>query len=116
MSTRKTILVHGTLTAAALAVVGYLFAQMAGMWVASQSPSRGDLPSTSVDELKATLAWRVPFAMAAMGFVLVAMGEGVKSLWRKPKAVPEPAPAESEMQRMLREIETKAEQNTHQPA
>lgn len=106
MSTGKTILVHGGLAAGLLAVVGYFFATIAGMWVASQS-ARGAEAGT--DELVSTLAWRLPFTMAAFGFALVAAGEGLRSLWRTPPPKAEPATAEAEMQRLLGEQETLAE-------
>ncbi len=105
MSTRKTILVHGGLAAGVLAVVGYLFAQIAGMWVASQADAgRGAADTGALVDL---LAWRLPFSMAAIGFALVALGEGLKSLWKAPpKREPEPAMTEAEMLRLLGEQET----------
>jgi chromate transport protein ChrA len=104
MSTRKTILIHGGLAAGALAVVGYLYAQLAGMWVATQSETgRG---ATDTGAIVSTLAWRLPFTMAAIGFALVAIGEGLKSLWKSPPKREEPTLAEAEMQRLLGEQET----------
>lgn len=110
MSTRKTILVHGGLVAGVLAVVGYLFAQMAGMWVATQSDTgRGPADTGAIVN---TLATRLPFSMAAIGFVLVVIGEGLKSLWKAPprqEAQADPNWAEAELQRLLSEQETLAE-------
>jgi hypothetical protein len=109
MSTRKTILVHGLLTAGVLAVVGYMFAQIAGMWVTSQTPVRSGGENVAAGSAISTaLESRLPFTMAAMGFVLVAMGEGLRSLWRKPKLeddgrVKYDATAEAETQRMLKD-------------
>ncbi|QEL13166.1 hypothetical protein [Limnoglobus roseus] len=113
MSTRKTILVNGGLAAVALAVIGSFFAQIAGMWVASQTPARivdGNVvptTDTSPADVTAVLAWRLPLTMAAIGFAIVAVAEGLRSLWKKPPApavTPTPTP-EVEMQRMLRELE-----------
>ncbi len=105
MSTTKTILVHGGIAAGMLAVVGYLFAQLAGMWLSSQSAPR---PGAELDPapLVSTLEWRLPFTMAAMGFVFVAIGEGLRSLW-KPKAKPviESSAPEDELQRLLKQFE-----------
>lgn len=113
MSTGKTILVHGGLAAGILAVVGYFFAQIAGMWVESQAAPRfgGEVAATAPDtgELTSTLAWRLPFTMAAFGFALVAAGEGLRSLWKTPPAKAEPATPEAEMLRLLGEQETLAE-------
>jgi hypothetical protein len=104
MSTGKTILVHGGLAAGALAVVGYFFSQVAGMWVASQTDNgRGPADTGALVD---TLAWRLPFTMAAIGFALVALGEGLKSLWKSPPKREEPTLAEAEMQRLLGEQET----------
>lgn len=103
MSTAKTILIHGGLSAGTLAVIGYFFSQLAGMWVASQSTGRGEIDTR---ELVSTLVWRLPFAMAAIGFVLVAIGESLHALWKSPPRKPDPVLTEAEMQRLLGEQET----------
>lgn len=106
MSTGKTIVVHGGIAAGMLVVVGYLFAQLAGMWLMSQSPVRAGA-EIDVKPLVATLEWRLPLTMAAMGFVFVAIGEGLRSFWKsKAKAAVEPSPSEVEMQRLLKQHET----------
>lgn len=113
MSTRKTILVHGGMVAAVLAVIGYVLAQAAGMWIGSQSAPRtfdaGAAPATVTggSELATALEWRLPITMAVFGFALVAFGEGVKALWKRPPVAPPSNPHEIEMQRMLRELEEK---------
>ena len=78
------LLKNGVPTAAILAVVGYLFAQLAGMWYVSESGGRTS--PVGSDEIADTLQWRLPLTMAAWGFGLVALFEGVLSLWRKPPA------------------------------
>ena len=97
MSTKNRILVHGTMAAAALALIGYMYAQLAGVWAASQTthrtaavlnPSTSDIPAASAEEIAGMLMWRVPLTMAAMGFAIVAIGEGLLGLWRKPVARP----------------------------
>lgn len=115
MSTVKTILVHGLMAAGVLAIIGYFLAQLAGMWVATQSQPRvsweaNALPirDAGIDttELTATLAWRLPLSMAAFGFILVAIGEGLRSIWKTQPPQSEPQLTESETQRMLRDQET----------
>ncbi len=111
MSTRKTILVHGGLTAVALAIIGTFFAQIAGMWVASQNPARLDAAAptaaeVSPGEVSAALAWRLPLTMAVIGFALVAAAEGLRAVWKKPFVPATPTTTtEVEMQLMLRELE-----------
>ena len=107
MSTGKTILIHGGLSAGLLAAIGYFLAQLAGMWVASQSDTGRGPADTSA--LVNTLQMRLPFSMAAIGFVLVAVGEALRSLWKAPaKIEPEPDRTEAELQRLLSEQETLA--------
>lgn len=114
MSTGKTILVHGGLAAGVLAVVGTFLAQLAGMWVASQSSARGPVDTGA---LVNEIAWRLPFSMAAIGFAFVAIGEGLRSLWKSP--IPpktEPTSTEAELQRLLGEQETLRETRVDDPA
>lgn len=79
------LLKNGVPTAVALAVVGYFFAQLAAMWYASESGGR---VTVGADEMSDTLEWHLPLTMAAWGFGLVALFEGVLSLWRTPVAEP----------------------------
>ena len=122
MTTKKTILIHGLLTAGALGLVGYFMAQVAGMWIASTAPVRPGLesaPDPTATTISNTLAWRLPFSMAAIGFIFVVLGESVMSAWRKPKPTDTtPSQSEEETQRMLRELilqETNAMQPVEVP-
>ena len=82
------LLKTGLPTAAILALFGYAFAQFAGMWYVSDAGGR-ESPVGAV-EVARSLEWRLPLTMAAWGFGLVALFEGVLSLWRAP-APAEPA-------------------------
>lgn len=109
----KRIAVHGGLVVVGLFVFGAMFAQIAGVWVASQMPVRADLeswdgaPAAPSDELAGQMKWRVPFTMAAMGFGLVVIFELLGSLWTKPKAEQKPSVTDDELliQRLLKEAE-----------
>jgi len=126
MSTRKRILVHGTMAAAALALIGYMYAQLAGVWAASQTthrtsavlnPGTSEITAASAEEIAGMLMWRVPLTMAAMGFAIVAMGEGLLSAWRKPAAPPTDTrthdeKAEELIQQLLKDIEATKQEST----
>lgn len=115
MSTGKRILVHGLLAAVPLAVIGFLLAQLAGLYLDSRAPTRagpfvGDVPArpAAVTEVTDTLSWRMPLTLAAVGFGFVAVTEAVFSLWRKPAPPPKPTPdqmAEELLQSLLKEAE-----------
>ncbi|CAN5292142.1 hypothetical protein BH11PLA2_BH11PLA2_50100 [soil metagenome] len=103
MSLRKRILVHGLMAALPLALIGYLFAQMAGMWTATQSPMRiGPLHEESVKAqvedaaaMTEKLEYRVPAVMALGGFTFVLIGEVVMSVWRRPTTLKQEAKVNS---------------------
>jgi hypothetical protein len=90
MALGKRIFWHGLLAAVPLALIGYLFAHMAGMWTAAQSPMRiGPLHEESVvaknpdaDAITQALQWKVPLTLATGGFLFVVLGELLLSLWR----------------------------------
>jgi hypothetical protein len=112
---RKRTLTHAVLAAAALAVVGTMLAELAGMWALGQTvPRDGPPPTTPPPDYTGSLRWRLPLAMAAAGFVLVLAGEWLTSRWWKPKAAaaePEKRDfdreAEAKIQAMLKEAEAK---------
>lgn len=107
------------MAAAALALIGYMYAQLAGVWAASQTthrtsavlnPATSDIPAASNEEIAEMLMWRVPLTMAVMGFAIVAMGEGLLSAWRKPTAAPtdtrtQDEKAEELIQQLLKDVE-----------
>ena len=111
----KRILVHGTLTAGLLAVVGFGYAELAGLWLVAKAPTRGTFDSTvasspAEDPLAAELKYRIPATMALCGFLFVAGGEVAVHLWRRrrpPAKPPEPRvdPAEALLEQILAEVE-----------
>lgn len=102
------LLKNGVPTAVILAVIGYLFAQLASMWYVSESGGRENV---GVQEMSETLQWRLPLTMAAWGFGLVALFEGVLSLWRTPVAPPtiSTPPAVDETEQLLLQLLEEAE-------
>ena len=84
------LLKTGVPTAAGLGVVGYAFAQFAGMWYVSEAGGRTAIGANDIAE---ALEWRLPATMAAWGFGLVALFEGILSIWRKPPTTAPPAGA-----------------------
>ena len=98
------LLKTGLPTAAILAIFGYVFAQFAGMWYVSESGGRNS--PVGADEIASTLEWRLPLTMAGWGFALVALFEGVLSLWRKPvSAQPVVVPVDETEQLLLKLLE-----------
>ena len=93
------LLKTGLPTAAGLGVVGYAFARFAGMWYVSEAGGH-DSP-VGAAEVARTLEWRLPLAMAGWGFGLVALFEGVLSLWRKPVPVEPAVPVVDETEQLL---------------
>ena len=111
----KRILLNGGFAAGILALVGVLFAQLAGMWVVgSARPGAPDLNPPLEDSLR----YRVPLTMAAAGFLFVALSELV--LWavrgeKKPLTKPaERQPDEAE--KLLNELLAQAEARMAQEA
>jgi len=103
----RRILLHGGLTAGLLAVVGLLFAEMAGMWVgtgATTTPASAELNPA----VGPAIRYRVPLMMAFWGFVFVAAGELVLSRFRRP-APPKPAEPPDETEKLLNELLAQAE-------
>jgi hypothetical protein len=93
---------RGLLTAAILAVLGYVLADLAGMWLSTQS-------AAARDDFAQSLRYRMPLTMAAWGFLLVAFFEGVATLLRGGKrAIPArrvPAvPTEDEVEQLLHQL------------
>jgi hypothetical protein len=108
----KRILVNGLVTAAVLAVVGVGYAELAGLFLASKTPTRASLeaPIPEPDSLAESLESRVPMMMALWGFAFVATGEVVMHLIRKRrKAAPpvevQPDPAEVLLEQILAKVE-----------
>ncbi|MBM3981552.1 MAG: hypothetical protein FJ304_14990 [Planctomycetes bacterium] len=106
----KRILIHGAFTAGVLALVGALFAELAGMWAAGHTgkPGSADLNPT----LPSELGYRVPLTLGVGGFLFVAVCEGGMA-WlrsRRPPPAPPPAPAApDEAEKLLNELLAQAE-------
>jgi hypothetical protein len=102
-SLARRIVVHGLMAAVPLALLGFLYAQMAGMWTATQSPLRIGPASEEVvavrnsdaDGVTAALEWKVPIVMATGGFLFVAIGECLLAMWRRPGNPPTPSRSNS---------------------
>ena len=124
------ILKNGGLVAGVLLIIGAMFGQIAGMWVASQTPARVGLVQESGnaervsngDSLATSLHWKMPLAMAGWGFALVAGFELVTSILRQPKTVtasiakPTADDAEEMVQQFLKDAEAKATNLADTPA
>jgi len=102
------LLKTGLPTAAGLGVVGYAFARLAGMWYVSEAGGRTAIGANDIAE---ALEWRLPLTMAAWGFGLVALFEGILSIWRTPTAPapPTPAPPIDETEKLLLKLLEEAE-------
>src|SRR5687767_219600 len=106
----KRILLNGAFTAAILALVGVLFAELAGMWVVGSA--RPGAPNLN-PPLEASLRYRVPLTMAGAGFLFVALSELL--LWavrgeKKPltkSAEVQPDEAEKLLNELLAQAEAK---------
>lgn len=112
------IVVNGLTTAAVLGVVGLLLAEVAGMWLAGQAPTRANpvepgSGSASADPLADALRFRVPLSMAGWGVAFVVVAELVRYWWRgapKPAAEkvpgdPQPDPAQVLLEQLLAEAD-----------
>ena len=93
----KRILINGLLTAGMLALIGVGYAELAGIWLVSKTPSRGAFEAPiaagpAEEPLAASLKYRIPAMMALWGFLFVAAGEGVLHLWKRRRPAPVPSP------------------------
>jgi len=77
-ATLSRILRNGLLAALMLGVLGFVYAQFAGIWFDAKAGAGGA-------EVTEALQWRMPFTMAGWGFGLVAVFEFFGALWRKPE-------------------------------
>lgn len=118
------ILKNGLPAAAFLAFVGYLMAEVAGVWFDSQvppppvDPSEGRFVPPTGEDVSGTLRFRLPLAMGFWGFLLVAVFELVLRFWRGPNItrtkIPERArgplpPPEDDVEALLNQLLQQAE-------
>jgi hypothetical protein len=114
----RRIAFHGGLTAIVLGIVGFMFAELASIWLSGSPGTRektGDpIESTDRDGTVSTeLRERVPLMMAMWGFAFVAVCElglhWVRSRRKKaPAAPPPPDEAEKLLEELLRQVESRA--------
>lgn len=111
------ILKQGLPVAVVLGLLGWAFAEAAGMVLAGQAlvrPAGVDadgVPAAASNDVAGMLRGRLPFTMAAWGFAIVAGMEVLLSLWRGQKPpVENPAKqTQAETDRLLNELLAKAE-------
>jgi hypothetical protein len=117
---------HGLPTAALLALLGFLMAEMAGIWVASQpapsaprasveSPADTAAPADRPDTVAVrALRYQLPLEMAAWGFGLVVLCELWLALWRSKKPPMHPPglrpPTDAEVEELLNQLLQQAEE------
>lgn len=124
--TLERILKHGLPTAALLALLGFLMAEVAATWIASQ-PAPALQPRASVEfpaneaaaprpdvEAARELRYQLPIQMAAWGFGLVVLCELVLAYWRgqkPPLAGPGlRPPTDAEVEELLNQLLQQAEE------
>ena len=83
----RRIALNGLLTAAILAVMGFAYAELAAIWLASTPVPRTETVPTAtaaneVEALRDSLRIRVPLTMAACGVAFIAVAELVLYWWR----------------------------------
>lgn len=106
----KRIAVHGSLTALALGVIGLLYAELAGVWLAGSGVRHTAQADADFD---AQLRSRVPLVMAAWGFGFIVFAEAVLFLVRgepgakAAKAVAVNDTAETLLEELLKQAEAK---------
>ncbi|VTR97385.1 unnamed protein product [Gemmata massiliana] len=108
----RRILLHGGLTAGALALIGMMFAELAGLWLTG-SATRSSADSD--EEINTSLRSRIPLTMALWGFGFVAVSELV--IWRvrgnrapeSQKASQQTEQSQDEAEKLLNELLAQAE-------
>jgi hypothetical protein len=107
----RRILVGGLPVAAALAVIGYLMAELAGGFLSNHPTASDPLGAELAAKAADTFRTRMPLGMAAWGFGLVALYEVVLFVLRgnppPPTAPPAKAPAPTDA--VLKDLLTRAD-------
>ena len=83
----RRIAIHGGLTAIVLGIVGFMFAELASIWLSGSPGTRtttGEPIETTDSDgaVSSALRGRVPLMMAMWGFAFVAVCELVLHWWR----------------------------------
>lgn len=105
----KRVLVHGAFTAGVLALIGVLFAELAGIWAAGNA---GRANASDLNPpLDPALQYRIPLTLAGAGFLFVAACELVGWYVRggKPAAVKPAEPQPDDAEKLLNELLAQAE-------
>lgn len=111
----RRIAIHGGLCALILAIIGFMLAELASIWLAGSPGFRTTTgaPVENVDssgEVAATLRTRMPLLLSVWGFAFVAVGELFLFLLRsrrKPVVVPaKPDEAEKLLEEILSQVES----------
>jgi hypothetical protein len=109
----KRILLNGLLTAGVLAVIGFGYAELAGLFLTARAPDRPVVESAAAvqpDHLAESIQTNVPVMMAVWGFLFIAVGEVVMHQIRKRRPVaPPPEPQPDPALVLLEEILAKVE-------
>jgi hypothetical protein len=103
----KRILVHGALTAGVLALIGMMFAELAGLWVLANTNRTG--AGGPNGRLPPELRYRVPATLGVAGFLFVAAGELVMYRLRRNAPAAKAAPPADEVEKLLNDLLAKAE-------
>lgn len=112
----KRILVNGLITAALLGGLGFLFAELTAIWMASNAPARVgpvDAGPAAANPVSSSLSTRLPLVMAAWGFGFILVAELALYAWRGHPAPPaakqpveaKPDPAEVLLEQLLAEAD-----------
>jgi hypothetical protein len=113
----RRIALNGLVTAVILAGMGFAYAEIASMWLASAPVSRAEgslasAPSNDAEALRDSLRVRVPLAMAACGLIFITVAEVVLYWWRgnpiavaKKPITPQVDPAEKLLEELLAQAE-----------
>ena len=115
--TLKRILWNGLPAAAALAVVGFLLAETADLFLDANRPVRGEVERVGgieplADPTPEALRRTLPVTLAVWGFALVAAGEGIRRLVKGPPKKPgklPPVPPRAEVDKLLSDLMKKVE-------
>jgi hypothetical protein len=110
----RRIALHGALTAVVLGILGFMFAELASLWLVG-SPGVRSATGAAVEgtdtqgAIGANLRARVPLLMAVWGFAFIVVGELVLHWWRS-RRKPVAAPAQpDEAEKLLEELLAQAE-------
>jgi hypothetical protein len=119
----RRIAIHATLAAVILAVMGWMFAELASIWLAGQPappPLAGGVQVTvEMEDVGGTLRRTVPLRMAIAGVILVVVGETLLHFWRKRKPATAPTPASpppDDAEKLLEKLLAEAEARTRAQA